>query len=82
MVLFYLFLWQLIKPYGGGSTPEQNDRFDEKSHVKLQGIMEKVETGIRGPGLRCMSPEYDSKEIKNIYVDCKLISVPSPLLFY
>ncbi|XP_050371503.1 katanin p80 WD40 repeat-containing subunit B1 homolog KTN80.2-like isoform X2 [Argentina anserina] len=60
----------LIKPYGAGSTPEKNDCFDEKSHVKLQGIMEKVETGISGPGLRCMSPDYDSKEVKNIYVDC------------
>ncbi|KAL6206934.1 hypothetical protein ACLB2K_024179 [Fragaria x ananassa] len=59
----------LIKPYGDGSTPEQNDCFDEKSHVKLHGIMENVETGIRGPGLRCMSPDYDSKDIKNIYVD-------------
>ncbi|KAM5588345.1 katanin p80 WD40 repeat-containing subunit B1 [Rosa sericea] len=59
----------LIKPYGAGSTPEQNDCLDEKSHVKLQGIMEKVETGIRGPGLRCMSPDYDTKEIKNIYID-------------
>lgn len=38
--------------------------------------MENVETGIRGPGLRCMSPDYDSKEIKNIYVDCKFISFP------
>ncbi|KAK9936301.1 hypothetical protein M0R45_013149 [Rubus argutus] len=59
----------LIKPYGAGSTPGQNDCPDEKSHVKLQGIMEKAESGIRGPGLRCMSPDYDTKEIKNIYVD-------------
>lgn len=76
MALLYLFLWQLIKPYGAGSTPGQNDCPDEKSHVKLQGIMEKAQIGIRGPGLRCISPDYDTKEIKNIYVDCKLISFP------
>ncbi|XP_062014751.1 katanin p80 WD40 repeat-containing subunit B1 homolog KTN80.2-like [Rosa rugosa] len=72
----------LIKPYGAGSTPEQNDCLDEKSHVKLQGIMEKVETGIRGPGFRCTSPDYDTKEIKNIYVDCKFISFPVNFFFF
>ncbi|ONI10302.1 hypothetical protein PRUPE_4G039800 [Prunus persica] len=29
----------------------------------------KVESGIRRPGLRCMSPDYDTKDIKNIYID-------------
>lgn len=67
-----LFLSQLIKPYAAGSTPVQNDGTAQKPYVKLQETAGKVESGIRSPGLRCMSPDYDTKDIKNIYIDCKL----------
>ncbi|KAM1893713.1 hypothetical protein ACFX14_036719 [Malus domestica] len=60
----------LTKPYAADSTPGHDDCADEKRSVKLPEIAGKVESGIRSPGLRCMSPDYDTKEIKNIYVDC------------
>ncbi|KAM1045928.1 hypothetical protein COP2_037900 [Malus domestica] len=60
----------LTKPYAADSTPGHDDCADEKCSVKLPEIAGKVESGIRSPGLRCMSPDYDTKEIKNIYVDC------------
>ncbi|CAL2251602.1 unnamed protein product [Prunus armeniaca] len=59
----------LIKPYAAGSTPVQNDGTAQKPYVKLQETTGKVESGIRSPGLRCMSPDYDTKDIKNIYID-------------
>lgn len=63
--------YQLIEPYGAGSTPVQSDCTELKYNVKLQGSLEKVGSGIRASSLRCVSPEYDAKEIKNIYMDCK-----------
>ncbi|TQD88282.1 hypothetical protein C1H46_026163, partial [Malus baccata] len=60
----------LTKPYAADSTPGHDDCADDKRSVKLPEISGKVESGIRSPGLRCMSPDYDTKEIKNIYVDC------------
>lgn len=77
-----LFLSQLTKPYAADSTPGHDDCADEKPSVKLPEIAGKVQSGIRSPGLRCMSPDYDTKEIKNIYVDCKLSSFPVLLSFY
>ncbi|XP_048335425.1 katanin p80 WD40 repeat-containing subunit B1 homolog KTN80.2 isoform X2 [Ziziphus jujuba] len=59
----------LIEPYGAGSTPVQSDCTELKYNVKLQGSLEKVGSGIRASSLRCVSPEYDAKEIKNIYMD-------------
>nr|XP_028964472.1 galactokinase-like isoform X2 [Malus domestica] len=64
--LFHLWL---TKPYAADSTPGQDDCADEKPSVKIPEIAGKVESGIRSPGLQCMSPDYDTKEIKNIYVD-------------
>ena len=71
-------LWQLIEPYGSTSRPEQNDNTEQKINLNFQGShsLEKGGTGLRSTsGLRCVSPDYDTKEIKNIYVDCKLLFV-------
>ena len=59
---------QLIEPYGDAS---HNDHTDQKFNLKPQGCS--VGAGIVGKhsNLRCRSPDYDTKEIKNIYVDCK-----------
>lgn len=65
------FLCQLIEPYGTGSIPVQSDRAELKYNLKLQGSSEKVGSGMRTSSLRSMSPDYDTKEIKNIYMDCK-----------
>lgn len=62
----------LIEPYGSTSRPEQNDNTEQKINLNFQGShsLEKGGTGLRSTsGLRCVSPDYDTKEIKNIYVD-------------
>ncbi|XP_061355797.1 katanin p80 WD40 repeat-containing subunit B1 homolog KTN80.2-like [Gastrolobium bilobum] len=59
----------LIEPYSGGLETKKNESTEQK--LSVQGIqMEKVEVGV-GPtyGLRSMSPDNESKEIKNIYID-------------
>lgn len=43
---------------------------------------EDLGSGIRSTsGLRCMSPDCETKEIKNIYVDCKLLFLLSDSFF-
>lgn len=63
MIAFY----QLIEPYGAGLEPKQNEDMEQK-------LLEKVEMSV-GPtsGPCCMSSDSESKEIKNIYIDCKLL---------
>ncbi|KAE7995606.1 hypothetical protein FH972_000382 [Carpinus fangiana] len=62
----------LIEPYGANSAHDQNDCTDQETNLNSQGshASEKVGSGIRSTsGLRCASPDYETKEIKNIYVD-------------
>lgn len=68
------FLCQLIEPYGTVSAPVQKDHTELKYNLKHQGTSEKGASGMRTSSLRSVSPDYDTKEIKNIYVDCKLFS--------
>ncbi|XP_020222780.1 katanin p80 WD40 repeat-containing subunit B1 homolog isoform X2 [Cajanus cajan] len=59
----------LIEPYSGSLESERKESSEQK--LSLQGRqMEKVEAGV-GPtfGLCSMSPDNESKEIKNIYID-------------
>ncbi|POO03653.1 Guanine nucleotide-binding protein, beta subunit, partial [Trema orientale] len=56
----------LIEPYGDAS---QNDSTEQKLNFNFQGSSERVGTIVRTSSLRCRSPDYESKEIKNIYVD-------------
>lgn len=65
------FICQLIEPYGTDLTPVQSDRTELKYNLELQGSSEKVGSGTRTSSLRSMSRDYDTKEIKNIYMDCK-----------
>jgi len=61
---------QLIKPYGGGLETEKQESTEQK--LSFQGSqMEKVEYGVGTFGLCSVSPDNESKEIKNIYIDCK-----------
>ena len=40
--------------------------------------LEKAEVGVvPTSGFRCMSPDRESREIKNIYIDCKLLTLSS-----
>lgn len=69
---FYFFFWcQHIEPYGAG-RPEQNDCSEKKINPSDSYSSEKVGSGIRSTSsFCCRSPDYGTKEIKTIYVDCK-----------
>ena len=57
---------QHIKPYG------QNDRAEKKFNLEGSYSSEKAGSGMRSTlGSRPLSPDYETKEIKNIYVDSK-----------
>ncbi|KAJ4842622.1 hypothetical protein Tsubulata_034106 [Turnera subulata] len=60
----------LIEPYGAGFIPQESESMDQNFSVPRDYSSNKVATGIRStPGSRSRSPDYDAKEIKNIYVD-------------
>lgn len=65
-------LWyQHIEPYGA-AVPEQKDCTEKICNPLEKRTSEKLGSGLRSSsGLRCESPDYDVKEIKTIYVDCK-----------
>lgn len=67
------FLFQQIEPYGSGLVSKKNSCVERKFHLQESHSVEKEGSSIRSTsGFRSMSPDYDTKEIKNIYVDCKL----------
>ncbi|KAK4361070.1 hypothetical protein RND71_020022 [Anisodus tanguticus] len=71
----YVGVWvadiSLIDPYGAGLTPERQSNLEQKQeHVECR--LERVGSNrSSNSSLRCTSPDIDSKEIKNIYVDCE-----------
>ncbi|XP_059659418.1 katanin p80 WD40 repeat-containing subunit B1 homolog KTN80.2 isoform X2 [Cornus florida] len=61
----------LIEPYGAGFVPGQNSHSECKYDLK-ESRLEKVGSHRRSTSnMRCMSPDDDTKEIKNIYVDSR-----------
>lgn len=70
---------QLIEPYGDGFDPK--NKGDTEQILSKGSKLEKVEADV-GPtsGLRSMSPD-ESKEIKNIYIDCKSLTFGSFLCY-
>ncbi|ESW31267.1 hypothetical protein PHAVU_002G224100 [Phaseolus vulgaris] len=69
----------LIKPYGGGLETEKKESTEHK--LSLQGRqMEKIEYGVGTFGLCSVSPDNESKEIKNIYIDCNQSSSYSKVI--
>lgn len=69
---------KLIEPYGAVAVPEQNSPPEQK-HELHETISEKTVSHRRSnSSLRSTSPDIDSKDIKNIYVDSKLISLSVP----
>ncbi|KAI4296649.1 hypothetical protein L6164_036593 [Bauhinia variegata] len=57
-----------IEPYGAGLEPKKNE--DAERKLNIQGSqLEKVEVDV-GPtsGLRCVTPDSEPKDIKNIYI--------------
>ncbi|RVW46354.1 Katanin p80 WD40 repeat-containing subunit B1-like [Vitis vinifera] len=62
-----------IEPYGSGLLSKKNGCVERKFDLQESHSVEKVGSSVRSTsGFRSMSPDYDTKEIKNIYVDCKL----------
>ncbi|XAR66416.1 hypothetical protein NMG60_11012648 [Bertholletia excelsa] len=58
-----------IEPYGAGITPEQKSHSEQK-YDPLESTMVKVGSHRRtASNVRCPSPDYETKEIKNIYID-------------
>ncbi|GMH05411.1 hypothetical protein Nepgr_007251 [Nepenthes gracilis] len=60
----------LIEPYGAGSVPEDNCPMELKLDPRESHSTEKVVPAVSStPSSRSISPDFDIKEIKNIYVD-------------
>ncbi|XP_015956300.1 katanin p80 WD40 repeat-containing subunit B1 homolog KTN80.1 isoform X1 [Arachis duranensis] len=58
-----------IEPYTAGLETKNNERTEQQLSLQASPI-EKVEVGVGlTSGLRSVSPDIESKEIKNIYVD-------------
>ncbi|XP_015066173.1 katanin p80 WD40 repeat-containing subunit B1 homolog isoform X1 [Solanum pennellii] len=84
----YVGVWvadiSLIDPHGAGSTPDRQSNLEQKQdHVESR--LERIGSNrSSNSNLRCTSPDIDSKEIKNIYVDSenpvtiKKVTSPSP----
>ncbi|KAK4347111.1 hypothetical protein RND71_033450 [Anisodus tanguticus] len=71
----YVGVWvadiSLIEPYGAGLTPERQNNLEQKQE-QVDCRLERVGSNrSSNSSLRCTSPDIDSKEIKNIYVDCE-----------
>ncbi|KAM7506116.1 hypothetical protein LguiB_005020 [Lonicera macranthoides] len=59
----------LIDPYGASLVPEQNIQSEQK-YENLESPFDKQGSHRRSTSsLRCTSPDYETKEIKNIYID-------------
>ncbi|KAI4299319.1 hypothetical protein L6164_032788 [Bauhinia variegata] len=57
-----------IEPYGAVLEPKKNDGSEHKFNIQGNQLeKDEVDVGPT-PGLHCMSPSSDSKDIKNIYI--------------
>lgn len=63
---FVLNCNQQIEPYGIGST-DKKECVEKVLSVLNDQSSERVKSGAR----RSPSPDYETKEIKNIYIDCE-----------
>ena len=60
------YLLQKLEPYGAGSEDE-NECMVKRFSALDEQASERMKSGSRGSS----SPDYETKEIKNIYVDCE-----------
>lgn len=65
-VSFSFCFKQQLEPYGGGSE-DKNKCMVKRFSVLDEQSSEKMRSGSRGSS----SPDNETKEIKNIYVDCE-----------
>ncbi|XP_057513549.1 katanin p80 WD40 repeat-containing subunit B1 homolog KTN80.1-like isoform X2 [Actinidia eriantha] len=59
----------LIEPYGVGVVHEQNSRSKQKYDLQESPLVKVGSHRRTASSLRCPSPDYETKEIKTIYVD-------------
>ncbi|CAK9141562.1 unnamed protein product [Ilex paraguariensis] len=60
-----------IEPYGGGLVPDKSIHSEQKYDLQ-ESPLDKIGGHRRSTSnLRCISPDYETKEIKNIYVDSR-----------
>nr|DAD20838.1 TPA_asm: hypothetical protein HUJ06_022301 [Nelumbo nucifera] len=63
-----------IGPYGVGVVPRSHSHMEQKFDLQENHSVQKSGSSIKSnAGVLSMPQDYDSKEIKNIYVDCKSI---------
>ncbi|KAJ6333589.1 hypothetical protein OIU77_009455 [Salix suchowensis] len=59
-----------IEPYGDGFVPEESECTDQKFNILGRNSSDKAGSDVKSTlGFRSPSPDYETKEIKNIYVD-------------
>ncbi|XP_011043253.1 PREDICTED: katanin p80 WD40 repeat-containing subunit B1 homolog isoform X2 [Populus euphratica] len=59
-----------IEPYGDGFVTKESESTDQKFNIPGCNSSDKVGSDMRSTlGFRSPSPDYETKEIKNIYVD-------------
>ncbi|KAJ6728642.1 KATANIN P80 WD40 REPEAT-CONTAINING SUBUNIT B1-like protein [Salix koriyanagi] len=59
-----------IEPYGDGFVPEESECTDQKFNILGRDSSDKAGSDVKSTlGFRSPSPDYETKEIKNIYVD-------------
>lgn len=73
VLLFYI---QHIEPYGANPISGQKEPNDQKSNSGFKNSLgsKSIGAGLMTSNLQSMSPDYETKEIKNIYVDSKSLS--------
>lgn len=59
----------LIKPYGDGIIPEEDSQSEQKHDLQESPFVKVGSHRRTASSLRCSSPDYETKEIKTIYVD-------------
>ncbi|XP_023001697.1 katanin p80 WD40 repeat-containing subunit B1 homolog isoform X2 [Cucurbita maxima] len=61
----------LIEPYGANPISGQKEPNDQKSNSAFKNSLgsKSIGAGLMTSNLQSMSPDYETKEIKNIYVD-------------
>ena len=65
--------FQNIEPYGASSVTGQKEPKEQKSNSAFKNSLasKSFGAGLMTSNLQSLSPDYETKEIKNIYIDSK-----------
>ena len=72
-IIIFNFNFQLIEPYGASSVSGQKEPKEQKPGSAFKNSLGSKSTGsdLMTSNLQSLSPDYETKEIKNIYIDSK-----------